>query len=316
MTMNHPITAFLPVGLGTAAEDSAAKGAVVDCSKAYASDLDTKAGREEAFKNTAKCSAEAACEIYSHGAIPPGVCGTAVGPFVQGVVQVWNSIFGDNEEAERARIRDANTAKYFQMLDKLFVMDAAWAAYSQNTMTRLIQFHDKVLPSQKGAWGGGTLTKDKITHADIAKPGIPAEYQSWDVERYSNFCPVFDKLVALGGLPTKKPSAATPGLCNGLVVSDLYYEYGSWSEKNPNAGAVAATTIAHDLATKTMPKWMASLDQAANKLRNEVVTEEVRLHYEPKKASSKAPIIVGGAVAVGGAIWWAWSKGLLKGIFG
>lgn len=286
-------------------DESALKSIAEECSSTVSSGFDTKASREKTFSSSAKCTADAACTFYSKGAIPPGVCSTMAQPLISSAISVWNGIFGDSEEAERARIRDANTAKFFQSLDKLLVMDAAWAAYSQNTMTRLIRFHDENLPSQRGAWGGGSLQKSNITYAEIVKPGIPEKYQTWAVEAYSNPCPVFFKLVSLNGLPTKTPPKGA--LCSNKAVSDLYYEFVKWSEKHPGAGAVEGAQVLENLTSKTLPSWIAALDTAANTLRNEVVAEMVRTKLEGGKTAppsiTKALVTSAGVTA---AAWFAW----------
>jgi hypothetical protein len=174
-------------------------------------------------------------------------------------------------------------------------------------MTRLIKFHDKNLPWQQGAWGGGTLVKDKIQHADITKPGVPVEYQSWDVERFSNPCPVFKKLVALDGLSTKKPSVA--GLCDGLSVKGLYDAYLEF----PPGNSVQKAENIKKVLNSTLPQWMWKLSRAANKLEAEVVVEATRRKVEGGETSTglgasspsspvKTAVTVG---AVAGAGWLA-----------
>lgn len=313
--MNHPIHSFLPGGFLGAEKKNVVQKIAEDCTDFGSANFDTKTGREQAFKSSAQCAAETACAVYSKGVIPAGVCSSIAGPIADVAIKAWNSIFGDNEEAERAKIRDANTAKFFSALNRLRAMDAAWVAYSRNTITRLIQFHDQNLPSLKGAWGGGALTKEKTSHADLTKPGIPTEYQTWDYERYSNFCPVFERLVKLNGLPTKKPPAGVPGLCNGWTISSLYYE--STLLAPDKQTTVDKTKQINALVDVILPEWIAALDKAANTLRNEVVMQAVKNHIDAQKPKpSKIPIVVGGAAVVGGLTWWAWSKGLLKGVLG
>ena len=149
------------------------------------------------------------------------------------------------------------------------------------------------------------LTKRKIDISVDIEPGIPTEYYSWDVESYSNHCLIFDKLVKLGGLPVNKPPVANAGLCSGYQVSDLYNEYVEWVKKNPNLSILTETDALQQLITFRMPKWMTDLDIAANKLRNEVVVEGVRLRLAgPEKTgmSAGAKVVLGG-LGLAAAIW-------------
>jgi hypothetical protein len=277
-------------------------------------DLGTKTGREQAFKASAKCAADSLCALYSKGAIPPGVCSSIAGPLAESAVSVWNSVFADNEEAERARQRDINTMALFDELDRLRGADTAWLAYYSNTCTRLIQYHDKILPSQAGAWGGGKLeTTDLSWYAFAAASKDVDSAGKWDPkkhthyfkrQRYSNDCPVLVKLAAYGA-----PVAAHKlSLCPSKLSIPSLHEglYIPWAAANSKAGAVTKTNEIKKLLSEVLPKWTESLDKAANKLRTEVLMQAVKLELDPPAASGSPVKTVAKVTAAAGAGWLAW----------
>lgn len=280
------------LGEGESKTDAVVEAAT-ECGKLYSTDLDTKWGREQAFKNTAKCSADAACTVYSGGAIPPGVCGTIAGPIAAEVVKVWNSVFGDNEEAEKARQRDINTAKFVSMHDQMMTSDASWNAYYRGTMVRLIEFHDQVLPSRRGAWGGGVLTKDKTYWTDYS-----GKHHEYERQWYSNMCPVLQKLSVAGAPATFHKLSQCPGQIAAPALEDVYRD---WSDKNPGVGAVAKSNKLYEIVNSTLPKWTAQLDKAAATLRNEAVIAAVHEKLSggsaPKKTGAGTKILIGVSVA-------------------
>lgn len=77
---------------------SGVENVIDECGKAITThDLSTGAARGEAVENAGRCAADALCEYYSGGAVPPGVCGSVVGPVISKVVDVWNDIFGGGD---------------------------------------------------------------------------------------------------------------------------------------------------------------------------------------------------------------------------
>lgn len=261
------------------------KSATKECVETYgaAGELDTKSGREKAFKSTGKCAADAACTAYSKGVVPPGTCGTIVGPLLDQAVAAWNSIFGD-EEAERARRRDLNTAKFVAIFNKMMAADAAWNAYYWNTMTRLIKLHDKLVPAKSTEWGGGVLTSDTVSWPHTGEPGIPDKFKSFKRETFANSCPVLKKLVERGAPSQTHKLSKCPG---SLAPSSLDHLFNSWSAQNPNTSAVVKTNKLEQLLNETLPAWNKSLDKAALELQNELIAEAVRHRLQSNEPSSE-----------------------------
>lgn len=65
------------------------------------SDLSTGPARERAFKQGARCAADAYCATYG---VPPGVCGSVAGPIADGIVSVFNDVFGGDPGIDCAQV--------------------------------------------------------------------------------------------------------------------------------------------------------------------------------------------------------------------
>lgn len=118
-------------------------------------DLDTKSGREEAFKTGAECAADGYCASYG---VPPGICGPIAGWIAEGITDVWNDIFGNEEEWEAYRERQAAHAAWNFARTKASVADAIMACALYKTAAQLADLWDTMVPEKKGVWGRRVLT--------------------------------------------------------------------------------------------------------------------------------------------------------------
>jgi len=134
--------------LGLGATDIVAK-----CGEQIKSaDLDTKAGREQSVTTGAECAADGYCASYG---VPPGVCGPIAKSVAGEAIKLWNSIFGDDSAQRAERNRRIETAGYFAALNRIQDLDTQMDADLAASAKKLIDFHDRLMPTRKGVYGGG-----------------------------------------------------------------------------------------------------------------------------------------------------------------
>lgn len=312
--MQHPISAFLvPPSFVGEDKKNFAQEVVQQCVDLKSADIDTKAAREKTFKEAAKCAAEVACAVYSKGIVPPGVCSTIAGPVADAAIQVWNgvySLFSADDAKERATL--AAQVAVPQAYVQLKRLDLWFSAHYHNVIAGLIQFHDKELPDKKGALGSGgpKQTELVLTESSYNK----AEY--FPYLYYSDNKPA---ALALGAAGAPAASCGSGAWCEPPRLVKLYSE---WAQSHATAGSIIQLQQLKAFAS-LHESWALALNKAALRVQADIVAEAVQRRLaegngtEPNGKPSRTPLIVGGvAIAVGGGLWWAWSKGLLKGIFG
>lgn len=129
-----------------------ALGATADCaSQLQSANLSTKAAREQSVTAAAECTATGYCATYG---IPPGVCGPAAKAVAGEAIKIWNSIFGDDSAQQAALLRRKQAAAYFAALNQMLDLDNQMAADLAAATAGLINYHDQLMPSRKGKYGG------------------------------------------------------------------------------------------------------------------------------------------------------------------
>lgn len=295
-------------GVGDTQSDALTK-AGESCLAMQSTKLKTAAEREAAFKAAAKCTAEAACTIYSKGAIPPGTCSTIVGPVADGVVKVWNAVydlFSPDDAHERA-VLAAQTAvpSAYAQLDKV---DRLFYAHYLNVAAGLIDMNDSLLPGRKGQLGGGNASTGYVTGGGKYIAAFSFPYKS-----YSNNRAVMQRLAQMGAPAAGCASGAT--WCAPPKVLSLY---SAWAQSHATADSIAQLKKMNELSV-TAAQWMDALNVAAMRVQNEIAgesaKEKVLLSGAVKLLGLRQPmspvtktVLVAGA---GGLLWWIGKKVLL-----
>lgn len=295
-------------GVGDTQSDALTK-AGESCLAMQSSKLKTAADREAAFKAAAKCTAEAACTIYSKGAIPPGTCSTIVGPVADGVVKVWNAVydlFSPDDAHERA-ILAAQVAvpSAYAQLDKVGKLIAA---HYHNVAAGLIDMNDSLLPWRKGQLGGGKASTGYITGGGKYIAAFSFPYKS-----YSNSRPAMERLAQMGAPAPGCASAST--WCAPPNILSLY---SAWAQAHATADSIAQLKKINELSV-TASQWMDALNVAAMRVQNEIAGEAAKekvllssvaklLVQRPPMSPVTKTVLVAGA---GGLLWWIGKKVLL-----
>lgn len=290
-----------------AGEQSVAEKIAADCVKLKSADIETKAGREQAFKSSAKCAAEAACTYYSGGAIPPGACSTVAGPIADTAIQVWNSVysmFSPDDAYERAVLAaQVQVPMAYVQLKRLSLW---FAAHYHNVIAGLIQFHDKELPDKKGALGGGTPTQTQLVLGE-SKYNKP-EY--FPYIHYGNNRPAALALGAEGA-----PAAVCGATGTWCSPPDLFKVYSDWANTHGTAGSIEQLQKLNEVA-KLQAAWMLALDTAALRVQAKIAAEAMQRRMlltgavkliqlqKPMSPVTKTVLVAG----AGGLLWWLGKK--------
>lgn len=115
-----------------------------DCARKVSSDADydTKAGREKAAKDAAECAADGACAVYK---VPPGLCGPVARSIMGGAINIWNSLFGNQEEWEQYYRDQAYVKRLFAQVEAAQAMDAEILFALRDSIARIIDLSDSLL---------------------------------------------------------------------------------------------------------------------------------------------------------------------------
>ena len=272
--MRHPVDCFLPSRAPAAFDDAYRLGhvsgvpadvynqckAITETSK-----WGTKAEREESTKKISQCTANAACTAYSGGNIPPGVCGTVVGPVIDTATKIWNSLFGDDEEAAKARKRRRDVAAYFSAYEYAVYFDQVIDRLLSAAAARLIQFSDSM--RQAGLLGGGQSITDKEFCWPVAGEHKciegPLPWRSNDQKAR--------KALLDAGLPLviRKEHWNGTEFVDNLFWFSRLSEYAKWLSNK--AGVVAATSWMKANAQKNFDDWQEKIAKAEMIVRAQII---------------------------------------------
>lgn len=296
--------------LGDAQQDALVK-AGESCVALQSTKLKTAAQREQAFKDSAKCAAEAACTIYSKGAIPPGTCSTIMGPIANQAVKVWNSVYDffspdDQHEREVLAAQVVVPVAYSQLRK---VEDLFYTHYL-NVAAGLIDLNDSLLPAQKGKLGGGQ--SKTVTVVGGSKYLAP---WSFPYKFYPDNRAVMERLAAKGAPPPV--CASTSIWCSPPKVTSLW---SAWAQTHGTAGSIEQLKKIQELSA-TASQWMNALNVAAVRVQNDIAAAAAREKVLISTAATMQLVIVKpptgragrivAAVAVvglGAGGWWWWKR--------
>jgi hypothetical protein len=134
-------------------EESASEALAKECyNKVKDSDWETKAGRERGTKDAANCAGEGVCAYYTAGASTEyggGICGTVAEKLAEGVITLWNNIFGDNEELEAYYRRRKETAFMWARMRDVQKFDAVYGSMWTAAASSLVAYAHAHLPAYR-----------------------------------------------------------------------------------------------------------------------------------------------------------------------
>jgi hypothetical protein len=281
-------------------------------------DWDTKAGREEGTKAAANCAAEAACAYFTGGASTAagGLCGE-IGEIVVGwAIDIWNDLFGNEEEQQAERERLRQQAAWLASEAQVQTLDHIIASAYGESEARLQAFHDEILPSERGKWGKPCTSANKAAFYEQWGWSVPAEFAlDWTcpLPAGQNNSPM--------SLALRNRGAFYRVNAGVLAYPWFESEYLAVKERLQRLGISLTSQEMKDFLTKARASAMAMLEQlkkaeakvradliaqaAANAVRIKLMSasrEDLR-KLETRSQLRKAGGVVFVAAGVGAALW-------------
>lgn len=274
-------------GLGTSVEDCLKQVKVAD--------MDSAAGREKAARAAAACAADGFCAAYK---VPPGPCGYIADKVVGAIVDVWNSVWGDDAHERAVLMAQMDVQVLGSQMARL--SDKFQAAY-RNAAARLIDLNDQLLVHKKGALGGGVPST--VTIKGSSKYSSP---WAFSYKYYPDHCKAYAKLVECGAPFGGVGGAGGSAWCAEPNLRGLYY---SWTQSHGTASSITQVQQIK-LHIKIYEQWMVALSVAevAAQVEIETAAWKIKPLYvtmsTPMSTPTKVVLVAGGA----GLLWWVGKK--------
>jgi len=271
--------------------NAAANNVINQCQGTVAhADLSTGKARAETFERAGKCAAEALCEYYSGGAVPPGLCSKIAGPVLKAVVDVWNDLFGGPTGIDCSKVSTVDPCHPCSIF--------AWQLQKCGTPTSLgplsVTGSDPYqacikaagLPPECAQWMAGATERARLGAIRTANDTVVLSYQQI-------FSDAHQQLAAKLGRPTTL--ADLPGVPLLTGTSDGY-KLGDQelSRIDASSGIVIGRAI---------PAIAAAYQSKTGQPLQSKELASVQSGPQPAKKSSAVPVVAGLGLA-GLAAWW------------
>lgn len=280
-------------------------GAFSGCAAALeGGDYSTKAGREKANTDAARCSAEVVCAAYG---IPPKLCGDVGAAIAGKVAEIWNSIFGNEDEWEEYYAARARSAATSTSLDLLQLADFLQDAATADAASSLIDLWRELVPSDPNALGGGAR-QEIVMRFNSAGQHAGYDVDDIPVTVYTANAPALYLLKSFGA-DLRKDN-------NGKLYPPDWIGEGMKVSLGNRVGfgqAVLKSGVPSylDSLKVALMKSVDFVKQAATQREAKAAADEAA---RKRKTVTTVAVVSTVTIAGGVGLWQAWRAGLLQGM--